>query len=326
MKFFEAVPNLSEGRDQAFLQRLQGLLQKIPNLWFLGCDTHHDAHRSVFTVVGTAAGLRQGLLTLYSEAIRQVHLPTHQGNHPRVGAVDVCPIVPLGGTTVEEAQTFVRELGEELARQWNLPLFLYQESARTLERRSLSFLRLGGDEGLSERMKKGFLPDFGPEEPHPTAGSSILGVRGLMLAYNVNLEQATLKQAKTLAASLRAARDKEKLANLRGTELMGWELAEEQRVQISCNLRKPLQAGPIEVFYEVKRLATRFGIRVTGSEVVGLAPLKSLVQQPKTSLADQLAQVREVVQILGLSDFRPFDPMKKILEFRLRSLGCPYEI
>jgi len=326
MRLIEAVPNLSEGRNFAALDDIQRRLNELPNLWLLGVDSNVDAHRSVFTMVGTIEGVEEGLLRLYEDSIEHLDMTRHQGVHPRIGAVDVCPLVPLGETTHKEAEALVRRLAKKIWEEFEIPVSFYQKSAKPGERENLAYLRRGGFEGLPERLATGFQPDVGEAKPHPKAGMTIMGVRDFLIAYNINLGRADLNDARQLATKLRHARDREQNSNLQGVDILGWYLEEHGLAQISCNVRDYLHCGIADVFFEVKRQALDMDIRVTGSEIVGMLPIKALVMKPDGDPKLQLAQVFEAALALGLDDFQSFDPQTKIIEYRLKALGGPNEI
>ena len=326
MKLFEAVPNLSQGRDTAWLAQATQLLQGRPGLWLLGVDAGTDANRSVFTLVGEGPAMAQGLFDLYAFAAESLDMNQHQGNHPVIGALDVCPLVPLAQSSMADAQALALHLGEQVSTRLAIPLYLYQNSSLIQPSRSLSQIRKGGFTQLARRMFNGNRPDLGPHQPHPRFGAGVLGARPLMIAYNINLSRADLEQARALAHQLRNLRDQPESTRLQGVELLGWWLDRFHLAQISCNLRQYQICGMADVFFKVKRQAARMDISVTGSELVGLTPLNALLE---TRYSDPLAEASaldEALLSLGLGDLQDFDPATKILEYRLQALGGPCEI
>ena len=272
MGLIEAVPNVSEGRRRDVVHALAATVAGVPGATLL--DTSSDAahNRSVFTLVGDAAALKIALLELYAAALARIDLRTHAGVHPRIGAVDVTPFVPLEAAGMPACIALAAELGEAVARRFDLPVYLYEQAARTPDRRRLERIRRGGFENLSARMRRPeWRPDFGPSAPHPTGGATAIGARRLLVAFNVNLDTGDLDVARRIARAVRASD-----GGLEAVKAIGVRTESPEVVQVSMNLvdfeRTPLH----EAFEAVRREASRHGVEVRNSEVVGLVPAAAL--------------------------------------------------
>jgi glutamate formiminotransferase len=233
-------------------------------------DVSH--HRSVFTMVGTARPLEEAVTALFLRASEDLDMRTHRGVHPRLGAVDVVPFVPLAGCTIAECVELARHVGRRIADQFHVPVYLYGEAASRPARRQLPDIRRGQFEGLAARMASpDWLPDFGPHRPHPTLGASVVGVRRLLVAYNVNLRSGRLDVATAIASAIRQSS-----GGLPGVQAMGVPLTERGIVQVSINLIDHTTTKLIDVFNAVKLEARGYGVDVLESEIVGLTPAAAL--------------------------------------------------
>ncbi|MGH9370418.1 MAG: glutamate formimidoyltransferase, partial [Vicinamibacterales bacterium] len=230
-------------------------------------------NRSVLTMVGDAPSLKAGVLALFDAAVAAIDLRTHRGEHPRVGAVDVVPFVPVEGVTMAECVTLAREVGAAVAQGFDVPVYLYEEASDNPARRNLEDIRRGEFEGLGAKMASpGWAPDFGPSLPHPSAGASIIGARMPLIAYNINLNTDRLEVARRIAAAIRHSS-----GGLRYVKAMGVKLDDRNIAQVSINLTN-YQKTPIHrVFDLVVREAARYGVTVLESEIIGLVPAAALV-------------------------------------------------
>ncbi|HEY9843328.1 MAG TPA: glutamate formimidoyltransferase [Candidatus Obscuribacterales bacterium] len=270
----ECIPNLSEGRDPAALDRLWDNLGRIPGLHRLHRTSDPDHHRSVLTLAGSPESLRTALHGLFEWALGQIDLSRHQGVHPRIGALDVIPLVPLQDISVAEAVAFSHSLGAELASRWQVPIYLYEDSVLHLGRSALPDIRRGGFEGLGEKLRLPYWqPDFGPAIPHPALGASVLGVRKLLIAWNVFLESTDLELARRIARGIRA-RD----GGFPALRALGFYLAHRRQVQISMNLLDFEQTSLFAVMEKIRTLAAESGVRVSGTEFIGLVPRRALLE------------------------------------------------
>ena len=245
-------------------------------------DTSADAihHRSVFTFAGSADEVADAVRELFATALPAIDLRGHLGVHPRIGAVDVVPFVPLAGATMADAVALARSLGSELAGRFDLPVFLYEEAARRPNRRRLEMVRRGGFERLAERMAAdGGEPDFGPARPHPTAGATAIGARWPLVAYNINLDTSRLDIAQDIAAAIRTSS-----GGFPSVKALGLPLASRGIVQVSMNLTNYRETSMLQVFTAVADRAAAAGVRVLESEVIGLVPEAALPPSPEETL------------------------------------------
>jgi glutamate formiminotransferase len=268
----ECVPNFSEGRDTQRIEAIASAVRRIPGAKVLDLSSDRDHNRSVLTFVGDAEAARLGALALIEAAVGKIDLTKHSGEHPRIGAVDVVPFIPIRNSTPAECVEIARRVGREAAERFRLPVYLYEDAASSEERRNLSNIRKGEFEGLAEKMKQpGWKPDFGPSEPHPTAGAVVVGARMPLIAYNINLGTADLSVAETIARAIRHIG-----GGFRYCKAMGVELKDRGQVQVSINMTDYKKTPLHRVFECVKSEAARYGVNVVGSEIVGLTPAEAL--------------------------------------------------
>lgn len=270
----ECIPNLSEGRDIAAIDRLWQNLDAVTGLRCLHRTSDPDHHRTVLTLAGSPAALREAVNRMFAWADQQIDLRQHLGVHPRMGALDVIPFVPLADISVEAAVDFSQQLAEDVAARWGVPIYLYEQSARRSGREALPDIRRGQFEGLAEKMSQpGWQPDLGPATPHPRLGASVLGVRKLLVAWNVFLNSSDLRLAQTIARHLRT-RD----GGFAALRALGFYLAHRQQVQVSMNLLDFEQTSLFEVMEKIRALAAAAGVSVAGSEFIGLVPRRALLE------------------------------------------------
>jgi glutamate formiminotransferase len=268
----ESVPNVSEGRRPEVIERLAAAVSKVEGVKLLDYSAEPSHTRSVFTLAGDAGGVQQALLRLADVAIDAIDLRTHRGVHPRLGAVDVVPFVPLEGSTIEECIELSRRFARIFAETFRVPVFLYEYSASSPERRRLEAIRRGEFEGLADKMQQtAWTPDYGPERPHPTAGATVVGARMPLIAFNVNLASTDITVARQVAKAVR-----ESSGGLPAIKALGVELAHRGVVQVSMNLTDftvtPVQAA----FDAVRAEAQARGVEVLESELIGLIPALAL--------------------------------------------------
>ena len=274
MAVIECVPNVSEGRRQDVINQLADSLRAVPGMRVLDVQSDAAHNRSVFTLAGDAAAMTAGIPKLFEGAIAAIDLTTHTGEHPRVGAVDVTPFIPISGVTMEECVALSKSIAQEVSSRFSLPVYLYEEAATTAGRKNLEDIRRGEFEGLAAKMAKPeWAPDFGPAAPHPTAGASVIGARMPLIAYNINLNTNRLDVAKKIAAAIRMSS-----GGLRFVKAMGIPLEDRGLVQVSINLTNYEKTPIFRVFDLVKREAARYGVSVVESEIVGLVPAAALRQ------------------------------------------------
>jgi glutamate formiminotransferase len=275
MPLVECVPNVSEGRRLDVIDALARAIA-APGVRLLDQSLDPSHNRTVYTFVGEPEPLQQAVLRLFASAIAHIDLRSHSGVHPRVGAVDVVPFVPLGNTAMADCVALARATAAAVAQRYSLPVYLYEEAAQHDHRRNLAEIRRGGFEGLDVRMREPeWRPDFGEPSPHPTAGVTAIGARPILIAYNVNLASDRVSVAKRIAKSIRASS-----GGFPGVKAMGVPLEHRGLVQVSMNLTDYHRTSMTTVFDAVEREALADGVSVRDSEIVGLVPADALPPDP----------------------------------------------
>lgn len=270
----ECIPNISEGRDLEALERLWSELKQQPELQCLHRSSDPDHNRSVLTLAGTPTSIKQALDLICAWALEQIDLRQHQGVHPRIGALDVIPLVPLQNISQAEAIEYSKELARHLAERWQLPIYLYEDSAASFERSALPDIRKGGFEGLKLKMQQPhWKPDLGPEQPHPSLGASVLGVRKPLIAWNVFLESQDLALAEQIARQIRSRN-----GGFAALRALGFYLPHRQQIQVSMNLLDFEQTSLFEVMQQIRQLAQQQQVKVNSTEFIGLVPRRALMQ------------------------------------------------
>lgn len=291
MALIECVPNVSEGRRADVIAALEASIG-APGVQLLDRSSDASHNRTVYTFVGEPDALRAAVLRLFAAAVDAIDLRAHEGVHPRMGAVDVVPFVPLQGATMEQCVALARSTAALVAEQLQIPVFLYEQAAASDERRSLSDIRRGGVNGVALRMKQPvWCPDFGPNQPHPTAGATAIGARPILIAYNVNLASNRLGVAKRIASVIR-----ESSGGLPYVKALGLQL-ERGIVQVSMNLTNYKETSMTTVFDAVTREAAVDGVRVLESEIVGLVPAAALPADPARRLKLRAEDVDRVLEM-----------------------------
>ncbi|HVR09162.1 MAG TPA: glutamate formimidoyltransferase [Thermoanaerobaculia bacterium] len=279
MPALECVPNLSEGRRPEVVARLAAAVSS-PGVRLLDVSSDPDHNRSVLTLAGEPADLIAGLLALYEAALAAIDLRRHEGVHPRIGAVDVVPFVPLGDTPMELAAATARQLAAEVGRRFEIPVFLYEEAAARPERRSLAAIRRGGFEGLASKLADPlWAPDHGPARPHPSAGATVIGARFFLIACNALLDTADAAVARAVAGAVREAG-----GGLPAVRALGFYLASRGGAQVSMNLTDFRRTSLAQVLDRVRAEAAARGARVVASELVGLLPRQAALDAVRDAL------------------------------------------
>ncbi|MCI4446089.1 MAG: glutamate formimidoyltransferase [Candidatus Aminicenantes bacterium] len=343
MKIVECVPNFSEGRDKEKIQAIAREIESTPEVRLLDVDPGQATNRTVITFIGPPEAVREAAFKAIKKAAELIDMRQHKGAHPRLGATDVCPFVPVSEVTMEECVRLAHELARQVAEELSLPVYLYEEAATRPERKNLANIRAGEYEGLEEKLKDpNWKPDYGQPVFNPKSGATVIGAREFLIAYNINLNTRDKKIAQEIASYLRESGrpKKDKNGNLvydkqgqkvvlpgkfKAVKAVGWYIDEYGLAQISINFTNYKITPPHIVFDEACRLAEKFGVRVTGSELVGLIPKEALLlagrhyleKQGKSAGVPEKELIRIAVRSLGLGDIVPFDPMKKVIEYQI---------
>ncbi|MCR4405245.1 MAG: glutamate formimidoyltransferase [Candidatus Acetothermia bacterium] len=272
MKLIEAVPNISEGRDREKIEAIVAAVRAVRGAALLDVDPDPDHNRTVITFAGPLEAVEEAALRLTAKAVELIDLSNHRGEHPRMGAVDVLPFVPLRGATMAECVELARRVGQRISEEFKVPVYLYAEAATRPERQDLANIRRGEFEGFPAKIQEPeWAPDFGERRVHPTAGVMAVGARPPLIAYNVNLGTNDLEVAKRIAQAVRGSS-----GGLRYVKALAFELEERGLVQVSMNLVDYRKTPLHRAFELVKREAARYGVPVVGSEIVGLVPQEAL--------------------------------------------------
>lgn len=332
MRLVEIVPNFSEGRDDGVIREIAAAAGS-DSAKVLHWDMGVDANRTVMTIVGTPEGVAEAAFRAVKTALKLIDMTNHQGAHPRMGAADVCPFIPLAGIGMDACIEIAQTAGERMGERLGYPVYLYGRAARRPDRMELSAVRKGGYEELQDKLKsEAGRPDHGPSRFNPKTGATAVGVRELLIAFNVNLATENVDIAREIARIVRAgnpAVDIAGQARLPGCRAMGWSMPSYGCVQVSMNLVNLRLTPPHIALNVIRLLAEARGVEVNGSELVGMVPLAIMLAagrhyrqndglEPDAPEDDLVAAA---IEGLGLNAVRPFDPQKQVLEYRLRQEG-----
>jgi len=273
VKLVESVPNFSEGRREEVVQAIVNEAKKYDGVWVLDWSMDPDHNRSVVTMIGKPEVVVDALFDMAKKASELIDLRHHRGEHPRMGAVDVIPFIPVMDMDMNEAIELSKKLGKRIGEELKIPVYLYEKSATKPERENLATIRKGEFEGFFEKIKDpAWKPDFGPDKVHPTAGVVAVGAREYLIAYNVNLATEDLSIAKKIAKAVRHIS-----GGFRYVKAIGLELKEKGMVQVSMNLTNYKKSPVFRVFETIKREAARYGVNVVESEIIGMVPLQAVM-------------------------------------------------
>jgi len=273
IKILECVPNFSEGRDKEKLERIVDEVRKQEGIKLLDYSMDKDHNRSVVTFVGEPDQVIETAFNACKKAAELIDLRTHKGEHPRMGATDVIPLIPIKNISMQECVEYSKKLAKRIGEELNIPVILYEKSASRPEREDLAVIRKGEFEGMFEKLKQEeFKPDFGPDKPHESAGVTAVGARMPLIAFNVNLNTNNLDIAKKIAKAVRG-----KSGGFKYCKALGFELKERNIVQVSMNMVDYTKTPLYRVFQLIENEANRYGVNVIGSEIVGLVPMNALV-------------------------------------------------
>ncbi len=346
----ECVPNFSEGRNLETIQAIANAIKHVEGAKLLDVDPGQSTNRTVYTFAGSPPAVLEAAFQAAKVGIDLIDMRTHKGEHPRFGALDVCPIVPIANCTMEDCIAWARELGKRFADELGMTIYLYGHAATIDARSDLSFVRSGEYEGLAEKLKSSdWSPDFGPAKFNPKSGATAVGVRQLLVAYNINLNTTSTRRANAVAFDVRERGRVKRLGDpltgeivrdaqgetvyepgeLKNVKGIGWYIQEYGICQVSMNLTD-ISETPVHIAFDASvEAADSRGIRVTGSELVGLIPLSSMLdagrhflrKQKRSAGVSDSELIKIAVRSLGLDELSPFDPQKKIIEFALQDSG-----
>lgn len=336
-QLIECVPNFSEGRDERKINSIAEAIRSTEGVELLHIDSGYDANRTVYTLVGSPDAVVSAIISAFRTAKQLCNMEDHLGTHPRIGLLDVCPLIPLRNISMTETHDYAIALAEKLAQEHNQTIYLYEGSALKPERKNLSTIRRGEYEGLKRKLGHSeWKPDFGSDQFLPRTGASIIGVRPFLIAYNVNLNVHSVPIANTIAQRIRSSGYykeltpgglKQKIPGLLPElKAIGWYVDELKIAQVSMNIVNFHAVGMHEAFEACKAFAKELGVEVTGSELIGLVPLDAILAAGRyyATRYHALDRSEETLikianQNLGLSELTPFIPSDRIIEFQIKA-------
>lgn len=346
-QLIECVPNFSEGRDLNIIRQITDEIESVEGVKLLNVDPGKATNRTVVTFVGPPSEAIEAAYLAIKKASEIIDMSKHKGEHPRMGATDVCPLIPISGITMEETAEYSRKLARRVGEQLNIPIYLYENAAQVEGRNNLSEIRAGEYEGFFKKIHQPqWKPDFGPVEMHPKAGATVIGARDFLIAYNINLNTTSVRRANSIAFDVRergrVKREGDPITgkivkdeqgnpvsvpgSLKAVKAIGWYIEEYGVAQISMNLTN-IRETPVHIaFDEVCKRAEARGIRVTGSELVGLLPLQCLLdagryfleKQHRSTGVSEAELIKIAVKSMGLDELGPFEPEKRVIEYLLK--------
>ncbi|MCK6690688.1 MAG: glutamate formimidoyltransferase [Thermoanaerobaculia bacterium] len=343
-QLIECVPNFSEGRDPAIIKEITDVIETVEGVKLLDVDPGKATNRTVVTFVGEPEPVTEAAFRAIQKASELIDMSKHTGEHPRMGATDVCPLIPIANISMEETAEWARRLGERVGRELDLPVYLYEAAASRPERKNLAVIRAGEYEGLPEKLANPeWKPDFGPARFNARSGATAIGARDFLIAYNVNLNTTSTRRANSVAFDVRelgrvlndpasgkplkdaTGEPLRQPGTLKGVKGIGWYIEEYGIAQISMNITD-IRATPLHIaFEECCKSADRRGMRVTGSELVGLVPLNVMLEagryflkkQQRSAGVSEEELIKIAVKTMGLDELAPFDPQRKIIEYNI---------
>lgn len=346
-QLIECVPNFSEGLDMSVIKQITNDIESVEGVRLLNVDPGKATNRTVVTFVGNPQAVIDAAFLAIKKAGELIDMSKHKGEHPRMGATDVCPLIPIANISMEETAAWAQKLGERVGKELQIPVYLYEAAQKNKERSNLSVIRAGEYEGFFKKITlPEWKPDFGPAEFDAKRGATVIGARDFLVAYNVNLNTTSTRRANSIAFDVREAgrvkREGDPIngkvvtdehgnpvhvpGSLKSVKAIGWFIEEYGVAQISMNLTN-INITPLHIaFDEVCRKATERGIRVTGSELVGLVPLKSMTdagkyflkQQQRSTGVSEKELIRIAIKTMGLDELGPFKPEERIIEYLLK--------
>jgi glutamate formiminotransferase/formiminotetrahydrofolate cyclodeaminase len=346
-QIIECVPNFSEGRDLVIIKQITDVIETVDGVKLLDVDAGKGTNRTVVTFVGEPNAVIEAAYLAIKKSSEIIDMSKHKGEHPRMGATDVCPLIPISGITMEETAEYAKKLGKRVGEELSIPVYLYEHAQSNKERNNLSVIRAGEYEGFFKKIKQlEWAPDFGPSEFNEKAGGTVIGARDFLIAYNVNLNTKSVRLANSVAFDIREAgrvlregnpitgkivkdangNEVRTLGTLKACKAIGWFIEEYGIAQISINLTNYKITSVHQAFDEVCKSAEKRGMRVTGSELVGLIPLEAmlaagryyLIKQKRSAGVSEEELIQIAIKSLGLDELAPFDANNKIIEYQLR--------
>jgi glutamate formiminotransferase/formiminotetrahydrofolate cyclodeaminase len=349
-QLIECVPNFSEGNNLDIIRQITDQIESVEGVKLLNVDPGKATNRTVVTFVGEPQAVIDAAFLAIRKASELIDMSKHKGEHPRMGATDVCPLIPIAGISMEETAEYAKKLGERVGSELKIPVYLYEAAQKDKKRSNLSVIRAGEYEGFFKKISQPeWKPDFGPAEHSVRSGSTVIGARDFLVAYNVNLNTTSTRRANAIAFDVREAGRVKREGNpvtgkivtdengnpvnipgtLKSVKAIGWYIEEYGIAQISMNLTN-INITPVHIaFDEVCRKATERGIRVTGSELVGLIPLKAMLdagryfleKQNRSTGVSEKELIKIAVKSLGLDELGPFKPEERIIEYLLKDVN-----
>lgn len=334
----ECIPNFSEGRDLEKINAIANVIREVDGVALLHIDISPAANRTVMTFAGTPKSVVEAAFKAIQKASELIDMRVQDGVHPRIGATDVCPLVPLYNMQMEEVVALANELGSRVGKELNIPVYLYEYAAKQTHRRALPDVRKGQYEGFAKKMKQSdWQPDYGSQTFNEATGATVIGARDILVAFNISLATDKVEVAHNIASRIRSSGYwEEELGTRKKVEgllpkvrAIGWFMADYNHAQVSFNLLDFKQSSPLKVWQTCQSLAIEKGTSLQGSEVIGLIPERCLLeagsftyfQKQETPPAEKQLIIHEAIKFLQLDLLKPFDPQEKILEYALFKAG-----
>lgn len=334
-QLIECVPNFSEGKDTFVIRKITDAIENVKGIKLLHVDSGKSANRTVITFVGSPDVVVEAAFQGIKEASLLIDMSIHKGEHPRVGATDVCPLIPVANISMDETVEYAHKLAKRVGEELNIPVYCYEYAAKHEIRRSLSSCRSGQYEGLQQKLDNpNWKPDYGPDTMNTKSGATIIGARNFLIAYNVNLDTTSVSIANEIASEIRESGKIERKdgnpvripGKLLKVKAIGWYIDEYGIAQVSTNLTDSETTSIHVVYEEVQKNAERRGVRVTGSELIGLIPLKAILEtgnyflkkQKKSTEISETEKIDFAVKTLGLDELKPFNPQERIIEYLIK--------
>lgn len=331
-RIIECVPNFSEGVDKYIISSITDEIALVEGVKLLNVDPGKDANRTVVTFAGQPEAVVEAAFRAIKMAGELIDMQTQKGTHPRMGATDVCPLIPVSNITLDETDQYAQQLARRVGEELQIPVYLYEQSQPNKKRSNLAAIRAGEYEGFFKKIKlPAWQPDFGPAEMDAKRGATVIGARDFLIAYNINLNTPSVHIANEIAQQVRETgkiiigeNGKERIPGaLKHVKAIGWYIEEYGKAQVSMNLTNITETPIHIVFDEVQAKAEALGVNVTGSELIGMIPLKAMTdagqyflhKQGITYVTAEQKLIAATVETMGLSELAPFDPQKRIIEY-----------